>query len=154
MHSALFARVMRSIGLDDGYGAYLDCLPAPTMATVNAMSLFGLHWGSCGVILGHLAALEMTSTGPNRRYGTGLRRLGYAGDATLVHDEHVEADAVHDQIAAVDMCGFLVAEQPARLRTCCSARVALALDALVATQLLDAWRNGRSSPLTLVPATA
>jgi len=61
-------------------------------------------------LLGHLAAYEMTSTGPNRAYGNGLRRLG--GDATAFFDEHVEADAVHEQIAAYDMGGSFCADEP------------------------------------------
>ena len=43
MHAALFATAMRGAGLDDGYGAYLDRLPAVTLAWANAFSLFGLQ---------------------------------------------------------------------------------------------------------------
>ncbi|AUZ88765.1 hypothetical protein CVO76_14765, partial [Arthrobacter agilis] len=38
MHSALFARTMRDLGMDDTYGAYLDAAPAITLATNNLMS--------------------------------------------------------------------------------------------------------------------
>jgi hypothetical protein len=47
----------------------------------------------------------MTSSIPNRAYANGLRRLGGDADATAFYDEHVEADAVHEQIAAHDLCG-------------------------------------------------
>ena len=50
--------------------------PRTTLATVNLMSLFGLHRRLRGAIVGHLALFEMTSSIPNRRYATGLRRLG------------------------------------------------------------------------------
>ena len=43
IHAELFARSMDALGLDSAYGAYLDRIPAPTLATVNLMSLFGLH---------------------------------------------------------------------------------------------------------------
>ena len=43
MHSALFARTMRELGLATDEGAYVDQLPGVTLATVNLMSLFGLH---------------------------------------------------------------------------------------------------------------
>ena len=112
MHAAMFARAMRALDLDDTYGTYWDEATGPTLATVNLMSLFGLHRRLRGAILGHLAALEMDSTTPNRRYAGGLRRLGYGYDATAYFDEHVEADAVHEQIASVDMCGSFVAEEP------------------------------------------
>ena len=53
------------------YGAYLDLVPASTLATSNMMSLFGLHRRWRGALVGHLAAFEMTSSVPNRRYGNG-----------------------------------------------------------------------------------
>lgn len=138
MHSALFAKMMRALGLDDTYGAYWHNATAQTFATVNLMSLFGLHRRLRGAALGHLAALEMTSTTPNRRYGNGLRRLGYGPDATAFFDEHVEADAVHEQLAAVDMCGGFAKSEPDRAddvvwgAACC-----LAVDAAAGRAMLD-----------------
>ena len=76
IHAALFADAMDALGLDSRYGAYVDQLPAVTLATVNLMSMFGLHRRMRGSIVGHLALFEMTSSVPNRRYGNGLRRLG------------------------------------------------------------------------------
>ena len=105
MHSELFRATMRGLDLDDSYGAYLDRVPAITLAISNVMSLFGLHRRHRGALLGHLAAFEMTSSLPNRRYGQGLRRLGGDEAAARFYDEHVQADAVHEQIAAHDMCG-------------------------------------------------
>src|SRR3954453_19125102 len=72
IHAQLFADSMSALGLDAGYGAYLDHLPAPTLATVNLMSLFGLHRRLRGAIVGHLALFEMTSSLPNRRYARGM----------------------------------------------------------------------------------
>jgi hypothetical protein len=112
IHAELFAKAMRALGLDPTYGAYLDLIPGVTLATVNQMSLFGLHRRLRGAIVGHLALFEMTSSIPNRRYGDGLRRLGFNGEATLFFDEHVEADAVHEQIAGVDLAGGLVRQEP------------------------------------------
>jgi hypothetical protein len=146
MHSALFARTMRDLGLDDTYGAHLDLVPGPTLATVNAMSLFGLHRRLRGALAGHLAALEMTSSIPNRRYGNGLRRLGFGDGTTWYYDEHVEADAVHEQVAGRDLAGALVEQEPALLDdVLLGAAAALALDALAGRRLLNAWQEGRSS---------
>ena len=89
---------MRALGLDDAYGAYIEGLPGITLATVNLMSFCGLHRRLRGAIIGHLAVFEMTSSMPNRRYGDGLRRLGFGPEATYFYDEHVEADAVHESI--------------------------------------------------------
>ncbi|MGZ8667379.1 MAG: iron-containing redox enzyme family protein, partial [Solirubrobacterales bacterium] len=112
MHSALFAKTMLALGLDARPGAYLDRLPGVTLATVNLMSLLGLHGRWRGAIVGHLAMFEMTSSIPNRRYGDGLRRLGFDGPATDFFDEHVEADAVHENIAAYDLAQGLAMQQP------------------------------------------
>jgi len=112
MHSALFATSMRGVGLDDRYGHYLNEVPAITLAWANTMTFFGLHRRLRGAIAGHLAALEMTSSLPNRRYGNGLRRLGFDADTTRFFDEHVEADAVHEQIAAHDLAGKLAISEP------------------------------------------
>jgi Iron-containing redox enzyme len=145
MHSTLFAGMMRDLGLDDGYGALWDAAPAFAFASVNTMSLFGLHRRWRGAAAGHLAAVEMTSSEPSRRYSTGLRRLGFDERTTVFYDEHVEADAVHEQIAAVDMCGSLVAEDPGLAADVLfGAACSLALDGLAARELLAAWEDGRS----------
>jgi heme oxygenase-like protein len=146
IHAELFARSMRELGLDASYGAYLELIPGLTLATVNAMSLFGLHRRLRGAIVGHLALFEMTSSLPNRRYADALRRLGFGPEATLFFDEHVTADAVHENIAAVDLAGGLVAQEPELSRTVLwGARVLSHLDARWAASVLAAWRAGRSS---------
>jgi hypothetical protein len=146
MHSQLFAGMMRDLGLDAGYGALWDDAPATAFASVNTMSLFGLHRRWRGAALGHLACVEMTSSEPSRRYAAGLRRLGFDGATTVFYDEHVEADAVHEQIASVDMCGSLVADEPALTADVLfGAACSLAMDGLAARHLLGAWEVGRSA---------
>ena len=145
MHSELFAGLMRDLDLDAAYGALWDDAPAAAFASVNTMSLFGLHRRWRGAAVGHLTAVEMTSSEPSRRYSAGLRRLGFDERTTVFYDEHVEADAVHEQIAAVDMCGSLVADDPSlRADVLFGAACALAVDGLAATDLLAAWEVGRS----------
>ena len=112
IHAQLFADAMDALGLDSRYGAYVDHLPGVTLATVNLMSLFGLHRRWRGAIVGHLALFEMESSVPNRRYANGLRRLGCGERATAFFDEHVMADAIHESVAAVDLAGGLARQQP------------------------------------------
>ena len=146
MHSALFASSMRALGLDTREGTYVADLPGVTLATVNLMSLFGLHRRLRGAAVGHLAVFEMTSCIPNRRYGDGLRRLGFDEQATRYFDEHVEADAAHGAIAATDMAGSLVDDDPAMLSDVLFGGAALlALDHRWADHVLPAWRSGRDS---------
>jgi hypothetical protein len=152
MHAELFARALGAAGLDPAYGAYLDRIPAVTLATVNLMSLLGLHRRLRGAVIGHLALFEMTSSIPNRRYATGLRRLGLGEDATAFFDVHVTADAVHESIAAVDLAGGLARQDP-RLAAdiVWGARALLALEGRWAEHLLAAWSSGAPS---LRPAAA
>jgi heme oxygenase-like protein len=147
MHARLFGRAMDALGLDATYGAYLDALPGVTLATVNLMSLFGLHRRHRGAIVGHLAVFEMTSSVPNRRYATGLRRLGFDDpQATAFFDEHVTADAVHENVAAVDMAGGLVRLEPALLADILfGGRCLIELEGRWAAHVLDAWSAGQSS---------
>ena len=146
IHAELFARTLRAVGLDDRYGAYLDHIPGITLATVNLMSLFGLHRRWRGAIVGHLALFEMTSSLPNGRYAAGLRRLGLSADATAFFDEHVEADAVHENIAAVDLAGGLAKQQPDVARDILwGARALMAVESRWSRSLLEAWQQGSSS---------
>jgi hypothetical protein len=157
IHATLFAKAMSALGLDDRYGAYLDILPAVTLRTVNLMSLLGLHRRLRGAIVGHLALFEMTSAIPNRRYGNGLRRLGLGDDATDFFDEHVTADAVHEAVAAVDLAGGLVRQDPSLAPDVLwGARCLLAVEADWARHLVAAWAVAGTSlcePLRL-PASA
>jgi hypothetical protein len=146
IHAELFARALDAVGLDRRYGAYLEQIPSVTLATVNLMSLFGLHRRLRGAIVGHLALFEMTSSVPNRRYASGLRRLGYGDDATLFFDVHVVADAVHESVAAVDLAGGLAKQDP-RLGAdiLWGARALLAIDGRWARHIMDAWSSDASS---------
>jgi hypothetical protein len=153
MHSALFARTMRGVGLDDVYGGYVDAVPAISLAAVNMMSLFGLNRRLRGAIAGHLAIYEMTSSRPNQLYGNGFRRLGFGAEVTAYFDEHVEADAVHEQIAGRDLAGGLVEAEPDLLPDVLfGATAALAIDARLTAHIMGAWENGMSS--LNPPATA
>jgi hypothetical protein len=154
MHASLFARTMAGLGLDPSYGAYIGLLPAITLATVNLMSGFGLHRRRRGALVGHLAAFEMTSSIPNRRYANAFRRLGHGAEVTGFYDEHVEADAVHENIAAWDLAGGLAQAEPQLAADIFfGARALLALEALWAGHLLGAWHDGRSSLLAPLPVS-
>lgn len=146
MHSTIYAQTMRGLGLDDSYGYYLDHVPAITIASLNMMTLFGLHRRLRGCIVGHLAEFEMTSSVPSRLLGNGFRRMGYGGDVTWYFDEHVEADAVHEQIAGRDLAGGLVEAEPELLDDVLfGAAAGLAMDGWVAEAIMAAWNAGGSS---------
>jgi hypothetical protein len=146
MHSEIFAGTMRLLGLDSSYGAYVDNVPALTLASFNMMSMFGLNRRLLGAIAGHLAAFEMTSSVPNRFYGNGFRRLGFGPGTTWYFDEHVEADAVHEQIAGRDLAGSLAEDQPELLHDIMfGASACLTVDGWVADHIRGAWAAGNTS---------
>ncbi len=156
IHARLFADTMEELGLDARYGAYVDHLPGHTLATVNLMSFFGLHRRWRGAIIGHLALFEMESSVPNRRYASGLRRLGFGTQrATEFFDEHVTADAIHEAVAAVDLAGGLARQQPELTRDILWGAAALVeMDGRWARHMLGAWEEGVSSLRIALPAPA
>ncbi len=148
MHATLFANAMRALDLDSAYGAYLDRIPAVTLATVNLMSMFGLHRRLRGAIVGHLAAFEATSPIPNGRYAKGLRRLGLGEEALDFFDEHVEADSVHENIAVYDMAqGLAIAEPELAADILFGVRALLHLDRRFTLHLMARWERDASSLL-------
>jgi hypothetical protein len=148
LHSELYADTMRRAGLDDTYGRYLDVVPTPVLASLNTMSLFALHRRLRGAIVGHLAAYEITSSIPSRLYGDGFRRLGHDAGTTRYFDEHVEADSVHEQIAARDLAGRLVEQEPGiRDDVLLGAAACLAIEGDVGKYALSRWKNGASALL-------
>lgn len=155
MHSTLFARTLAALGLDAEYGAHIDRIPGATLATVNLMSLFGLHRRLRGAIVGHLALFEMTSSVPARRVANGLRRLGLGEEATRFFDVHVEADAIHEAIAAVDLAGGLARDEPQLAAQIVWGATCLAeVEGRWAVGVLEAWEAGDSSLRAARPAAA
>lgn len=148
IHAVLFARAMDALGLDSTYGAYLDRLPGITLATVNLISGLGLERGLRGALVGHLAMFEITSPIPNSRYAAGLRRLGFEGAALEFFDEHVEADSVHENIAAYDLAQGLAMQQPELAdQIVFGAEALLELEARFSRALLQPWGARTSSLL-------
>ena len=146
MHAQLFRRVLEDWRLDATYGAYLDQVPAVTLLSTNVISLLGLHRRWRGALVGHLAAFEMSSSVPNARYARGHRRLGGSEEAARFFDEHVVADAVHEQIALHDLAAGLVRAEPWLAGDVLfGARCVAHVDSLVAGHLLGRWGDGLSS---------
>lgn len=146
LHSDLFGATLRALGLRDEPGAYVDAVGAPTLAAHNLMSLFGLHRRWRGAAIGHLAFYEMTSALPMRRYAETLRRLDVGPEATRFYDQHVLADAVHEQVGVHDMAGGLALAEPDLVPDICLGAAALAAaERALAADLIGAWEAGASS---------
>ncbi|WP_051837163.1 iron-containing redox enzyme family protein [Streptomyces sp. NRRL F-2580] len=158
IHAELFAALMTDLGLDPSYGHYLDRAPAPLLATVNLMSLLGLHRASRGALIGHFACVEITSSPGSRRLAKAMRRCGAGPAAEHFYAEHVEADAVHEQVVRHEVVAGLLADEPgleADVAFGCAATVLL--EDRLAVHIREAWDQGRSAlrsplPVRAVPA--
>jgi len=140
LHHRLFERGMAAAGLEHAYGHYAAEATLPVLEQNNAVSLFGLHRRLRGAAVGHFAAFEATSSVPSRQLAQGLRRLGVGEEMAGYYDEHVEADAVHEHLALVGVCGALVEEEPRLLAdVALGAWTCLDLEARTATHLLQEW---------------
>jgi Iron-containing redox enzyme len=146
MHSSLFAQAMRALDLDPTYGAYLDRLPAVTLATTNLISMFGLHRRLRGALVGHLASFEMNSVGPMARYSAWLQSLGVPETGRRFYDVHVEADESHQHVAVDDLVGGLLEVEPEQAGAVLfGARAVALIEANFAAHVMSAWKSDRTS---------
>jgi hypothetical protein len=140
LHAELFARGMEASGLRPEYAAYVDEAPLEILEQNNALSMFGLQRRLRGAAVGHLAAFEATSSVPSRRMAQGLERLGFPAEMVSYYTEHIEADAVHEQVALRDICVALVREEPSiEPDVWFGAWACLDLEDRTAQRLLDGW---------------
>jgi hypothetical protein len=146
VHARLFADLMTDLDLDTTYGRYLDAACAETLATVNLMSLFGLHRGLRGALVGHFATVEITSSPGSRRLAEAMRRAGAGPAAAYFYDEHVEADAVHEQVVRHEVIGGLLEQEPwLAPDVAFGVGATVLLEDRLGERLLGDWRAGRSS---------
>lgn len=140
LHAHLFERGMRAAGLRDEYGAYVDETPEAFLEQNNTLSLFGLHRRLRGAAVGHFAAFEATSSMPSRRLVQGLERLEMAPEMVAYYAEHVEADAVHEQLAVRGVVMKMLEVEPAlREDVWFGAFTCLDLESRTAAAVLELW---------------
>jgi hypothetical protein len=146
LHAQLFADLMAGAGLDNRYLRYLDDVPAPILALVNMMSLFGLHREWRGALVGHFASMEITSSPSAQRMVTALRQLDADPRCVRFFTEHVEADAVHEQVMRREVIGDLLAREPELTASMVfGIQVTDLLERRFADHVLRYWQSERSS---------
>jgi hypothetical protein len=155
LHATLFAEMMVELDLDPAYGRYLDVVPAVTLATVNAMSYFGLHRALRGALIGQFASVEITSSPGSARLARAIERLaGNRPAASRFYTEHIEADAVHEQVVRNGIIADLLARDP---ELAPDVVFGIQADALLEDRLADhlmtAWDAGQTSLLKPLPPT-
>ncbi|TFV55323.1 iron-containing redox enzyme family protein [Mycobacterium sp. PS03-16] len=152
LHQQLFADLMAAADLDATYLGYIDDVPAEALAAVNLMSMFGLHRALRGAAVGHFASTEITSSPGSRRLVDALERMGAPEACIGFYREHVEADAVHEQVVRTDVVGDLVAREPQLdADVVFGIRAHALVEDRLADHLMASWTAGESSlrrPLT------
>ncbi|MFG1664215.1 iron-containing redox enzyme family protein [Streptomyces sp. Y7] len=152
IHAELFADLMADLDLDTAYGHYVDAAPAAMLATVNLMSLFGLHRALRGALVGHFATVEVTSSPASRRLAEAMRRAGAGPAAVRFYTEHVEADAVHEQVVRHDVVDGLLEDEPGlEGDVVFGIRATTHLEDRFGAGLLEAWRTGATALRTPAP---
>jgi hypothetical protein len=146
LHQQLFADLLVAAELDSTYLGYLDAVPAESLAVVNLMSLFGLHRSLRGAAVGHFASTEITSPPGSRRMVQALQRMGAPSECIEFYSEHVEADAVHEQVVRIDVVGDLVAREPQLdADVVFGIRAHAAVENRLADKLMESWQRGQTS---------
>ncbi len=151
MHSTLYADMMAELDLDPTYGAYLERTPWPVLAEVNLQTTCGLRRSLRGAAVGQFAVIELTSSPASARLVQGIRRMGLGPATEHFYAEHVEADAVHEQVLRRDVLRPLLELEPGLARDVVFGIQATEhLGGCFAAHALPAWREGRTSLLALL----
>lgn len=146
MHSQLYVDLLAGAGLETDYLHYVDVVPGCMLAVVNMMSLFGLHRSLRGALVGHFAAAEITTAPSAQRMVQALRRLDADAACVRFYAEHVEADAVHEQVMRRDVIGDLLTREPDLAESVVfGVQATDLLEERFAGHVLDAWQAGRTS---------
>jgi hypothetical protein len=146
VHQQLFADLLAAAELDPTYLGYLDTVPAEALAVVNLMSLFGLHRALRGAAVGHFTATEITSSPGSRRMVQALERMDAPAACVAFYREHVEADAVHEQVVRLDVVADLVAREPKLDRDIVfGMRAFAAVEDRLADKIMACWKQDQTS---------
>jgi hypothetical protein len=146
LHQQLFADLLRAARLNNGYLAYVDYVPAESLLAVNLMSMFGLHRRLRGAAVGHFASTEITSPPGSQRLLEALQRLGAPAACRHFYAEHVEADAVHEQVVRTDVVGTLLSMEPELDGDVVfGIRARDLVEERLSAHMMKSWVSGRSS---------
>ncbi len=146
MHSELFAAMMRELGVTAAYGDHLDGVNGAVLAEVNLMSVCGLRRELRGASVGQFAVIELTSSPGSARLVKAAQRLGCGPATEFYYAEHVEADAVHEQILRREVIAPLVAQEPDLVPDLVfGIQASQLLGARFADEVLGHWAAGESS---------
>ncbi len=145
-HRQLYADLMVAAHLDPGYLAYVDLLPAESLAVVNLMSLFGLHRRHRGAAVGHFAATVFNSARGSRRLLDALDRLDAPEPCRAFYRGQSAADPMREEAVRTEVIANLVRREPDReADVVFGFRAFGVIENRLAAHLMRSWRAGASS---------
>jgi Iron-containing redox enzyme len=150
MSQRLFAELLAAAQLDDGYLAYLDAVPAQSLAVVNLMSMFGLHRELRAAAVGHFAAAEITSRSITQRLADALAEIGAPESCMRFYRNRVEL-AKQDGAAAAVVEELLRDDPELNDDVVFGIRAHRIMENRLADHMMKCWRSEESSllrPLT------
>ncbi len=110
------------------------------------MSICGLHRAVRGALVGQFATVELTSSPGADRLVKALRRLEAPAAAIEFYAEHVEADAVHEQLVRRGVITPMLAAEPGLARDVVfGIRASVLLADRLSALLFGNWARNRSA---------
>jgi hypothetical protein len=147
MHSTVYETLMRRLGLDTGFDAYLDRAAPEFLAVLNYQAMLARHRRLCRRMYGYIYLVEADSPRSMENYLAAYRRLGVEDEDVLrFYELHVTADEGHQDVALREVILPVVREQPdAREDIARGVLEGVHLHAGFSAHLASAFRAGRSS---------
>ncbi|MCE5291945.1 MAG: iron-containing redox enzyme family protein [Nocardiaceae bacterium] len=146
MHSVLFGDLMAAAGLSRDYLHYIDEVPGQALANVNFMSMCGLHRDLRGAMVGLFTAVEIVNPPSAARMVDALKRLEAPSACIHFYAEHVEADAVHEQVMRHEVLQDLIDREPGLRRDVVfGVESAGYLESRLATHLIETWASNAAA---------
>ncbi len=138
--------LMVAARLEPGYLAYIDLVPAESLAVVNVMSLFGLHRSYRGAAMGRFAANAITCCPDSRRLCQALERMNAPAACRRFYRAQAESDAAHDRVIRTDVVGDLLGREPdLEPDVVFGMRAFGVVEDRLANHLMRCWSAGNSS---------
>jgi len=147
MHSTVYEVLMRRLGLDTGFDAYLDRTAPEFLAVLNYQAMLARHRRLCRRMYGYIYLVEADSPRSMANYLAAYRRLGIEDEDVLrFYDLHVTADEGHQEVALREVILPVVREEPeAREEIARGVLEGVHLHHGFSAHLAAAFRAGRSS---------
>lgn len=141
-----FAILMAKAGLDATYLAYLDRLPAQSLAVGNLMTLLGLHRAQRGAAAGFFAAAEASFAQTSRILLDAMRHVNAPAACTEFYRDYIENDAPREHSETHAAVSALALREPHLDHDVIfGIRAQQVLETMRAEHLVSSWSAGRSS---------